>query len=76
MPVTPVVLNVATRWGASAVPEPCSATTGSVIRNSATPPAVNVSGFVWLAFTSTTALPSASTVSGLTPVAVVMLSPR
>ena len=56
MPVTPVVLNVATRWGASAVPEPCSATTGSVIRNSATPPALNVSGFVWLAFTSTTAV--------------------
>ena len=42
-----------TRFGASAVPDPCRATTGSAMANSATPPVANVFGLAWLALTST-----------------------
>ncbi len=57
-----MVLMAITKFGASAVPDPCSATTGSVISNSATPPAVFVFGLVWLAMTSIVMVPSPSKV--------------
>ena len=72
----PVVARLMTRLGASAVPDPARATTGSAMANSVTPPVVNVSGFVWFALTSTTAgSPGASTVWGSVPV-LARLSPR
>jgi hypothetical protein len=63
-----VVFSESSRKGASAVPEPVSATAGSARWNSAKPPVVKVAGLVWLAFTSTgVPLPSAVMVCGSTP---------
>ena len=78
MSVSPVVSRWITRWGASAVPEPWSATVGSVsVSNSATPPVEKVSGLFSLAFTSTgVAEPSATMVWGSVPVEPVRPSPR
>src|SRR5258705_458909 len=51
---SPVVFNAITRCGARAVPEPWSATTGSVnASNSAIPPVVTVFGFIWFPSTLT-----------------------
>jgi hypothetical protein len=66
------------RYGASAVPEPCNATTASTSSNSATPPLV-IPVFVWFGMRSTSggrAVDAVSSVCGSVPVAVVMSWPR
>ena len=73
MVLWPTVLMWKSRKGASAVPEPWNATTGSVISNSATPPLVKVLGLVWLAITSIAVkVVSVMMVCGSMPVGVVL----
>jgi len=83
MPDWPDVSRCRRTNGASAVPDPVRATTGSAIANSVTPPVVKVSGFAWFAFTSTTpagespgSTAGSVIVCGSVPVAPVRPSPR